>query len=54
METLEDLRSQASEEAIKRIFTEYLLELIGKAGKLDEIITLVEQNGTLKQIKELL
>ena len=36
------------------LFTEYMMTLVGKADKLDEVKAVIDNNGTLEEIKELL
>jgi hypothetical protein len=51
---LEQLRKNASEEDIREIVTEYLMEVIGKADKLDEIQKGIANGTTLREIKKVL
>lgn len=52
--TLSELRSHSTEEDIKHIVTEYLMELIGRSEKLSEIETLVQAGKPISEIKEAL
>ena len=52
--TLEELRQHSSEEDVRHILTEYLMELIGRSEKLDEIINLVQNNSPASKIREVL
>lgn len=52
--TLQDLESAVGKGGISRLFTEYMMTLVGKADKLDKVKTVIDDNGTLEDIKELL
>lgn len=54
IKTLQDLESAVGKDGVSRLFTEYLMTLIGKADKLDEVKSVIDHNGTLEDIKELL
>lgn len=51
---LQDLESAVGKDGVSRLFTEYIMTLVGKANKLDEIIKIVEDGGKLSDIKEVL
>ena len=52
IKTLQDLESAVGKDGVDRLVTEYIMTLVGKAKKLDEIISIIENNGTLSNIKE--
>lgn len=54
IKTLQDLESAVGKDGVSRLFTEYMMTLVGKADKLDEIITIVENDGKLEDVKEAL
>lgn len=54
IKTLQDLESAVGKDGVDRLVTEYIMTLVGKAKKLDEIISIIENNGTLSNIKEVL
>ena len=54
IKTLQDLESAIGKDGVDRLVTEYIMTLVGKAKKLDEIISIIENNGTLSDIKEVL
>lgn len=51
IKTLQDLESAAGKDSVSRLFTEYMMTLIGKANKLDEIIAIIEGDGKLEDVK---
>lgn len=51
---LTDLRRHASEDAVKKIVTEYMMELIAKAAKMDAIEQCAEKGLRLKDVKNIL
>lgn len=54
IKTLQDLESVVGKDGVSCLFTEYMMTLVGKADKLDEVKTVIDNNGTLEEIKELL
>lgn len=54
IKTLQDLESTAGKDGVSRLFTEYMMTLVGKANKLDEIIAIIEGDGKLEDVKEAL
>lgn len=52
--TLQDLESAVGKDGVNRLFTEYMMTLVGKADKLDEIVRIVESGGKLSDVKEAL
>lgn len=54
IQNLTELKKHASKDDIKHIFTEYLLEEVGKAEKLEEIEKIVHKNGSIEDIKGIL
>lgn len=54
IKTLQDLEFVVGRDGVNRLVTEYIMTLVGKAEKLDEIISIIENNGTLEDTKETL
>lgn len=54
IKTLQNLKNVVGEDFVRCLFTEYLMELIGKSDTLDGIRTVVENGGSLDEVKELL
>lgn len=52
--TLQDLESAVGKDGVNHLFTEYMMTLVGKADKLDEIVKIVEGGGKLSDVKEAL
>lgn len=52
--TLQDLESAVGKDGVNRLFTEYMMTLVGKANKLDEIMRIIEDGGKLSDVKETL
>ncbi len=52
--SLQELRDAAGSPAVDRIFTEYLMEMVAKGKILDEIQKVIDNGGSLAEIKELL
>lgn len=54
IKTLSDLRKHCAEDEIKHIVTEYLMELIGRSEKLDEIESLIQSGKPFSEIRKAL
>lgn len=54
IKTLQDLESAAGKDGVSRLFTEYMMTLVGKANKLDEVKTVIDNDGTIEDIKRVL
>lgn len=52
--SLQELRDAVGSPAVDRIFTEYLMEMVAKGKILDEIQKVIDNGGSLAEIKELL
>lgn len=52
--TLQDLESAVGKDDVFRLFTEYVMTLVGKAGKLDEVKAIIDNNGTIEDIRRIL
>lgn len=54
IKTLQDLESAVGKDGVSRLFTEYMMTLVGKANKLDEVVRIIEDGGKLSEVKEAL
>ena len=52
--TLQDLESAVGKDDVSRLFTEYVMTLVGKADKLDEVKVVIDNNGTIEDIRRVL
>ena len=52
--TLQDLESAVGKDGVSRLFTEYVMTLVGKADKLDEVKAVIDNNGTIEDIRRVL
>ena len=52
--TLQDLESAVGKDGVSRLFTEYVMTLVGKADKLDEVKVVIDNNGTIEDIRRVL
>lgn len=54
IENLDDLRKVCSEETVKKIFTEYMLEQLYKATQFDNIAKSIDKCEDINEIKDML
>ena len=52
--TLSDLRKLIGNEAVDRIFTEYVMEMVAKAQTLKNVEQIVHNHGTVEEIEAIL
>lgn len=48
------MESAVGKDDVFRLFTEYVMTLVGKAGKLDEVKAIIDNNGTIEDIRRIL
>lgn len=54
IKTLQDLEAVVGKDSMNRLFTEYIMTLVGKSDKLDEIMNIVENGGSLADVRNVL